>query len=191
MKTFFKPLLTIVVLAFAASAIAQTEVPDNLRVDDSAVPVKFDTNVYIVRMKGDPVLAYEGGNGKLKATKPGKGKKINPNSSAVKKYVAYLDSRHDDVMKAIGAGEKIYDYRYALNGFAAVLTPDQVEAVRQSQVGADMGPDLTALGLLIETCSDPAETDELVEAMIAATLPPDPDNPEDHPTWPPQLPTAN
>ncbi|MCZ6499048.1 MAG: hypothetical protein O6844_00945 [Gammaproteobacteria bacterium] len=61
MNTFFKLLLTIFALAFAASVIAQTEVPDNLQVDAGSIPVRFDTNVYIVQMKQDAVLAYEGG----------------------------------------------------------------------------------------------------------------------------------
>ncbi len=130
MKTFFKPLVTVFALAITVSGFAQAEIPNDLRVDDSAVPAKFDTNVYIVQMKEDPAVAYEGGIGRYKATKPQQGKKINPNSRAVRAYVAYLDSRHDDVLAAIGAGEKIYDYRFALNGFAAVLTPDQVKAVR-------------------------------------------------------------
>ncbi len=130
MKTFFKPLVVIFALTFATNLIAQTEIPDNLRVDDSVVPAKFDTNVYIIRMKEDPVLTYEGGTGRYKATKPQKGKKINPNSRAVRSYAAYLDSRHEELIATLGVSEKIYDYRYTLNGFAAVLTPSQVEAVR-------------------------------------------------------------
>ena len=43
------------------------------------------TDIYIVQLEGDPVLAYDGGIRGYKATKPGKGKKINPNSAHVKK----------------------------------------------------------------------------------------------------------
>ncbi|MDH3940653.1 MAG: S8 family serine peptidase [Xanthomonadales bacterium] len=92
-------------------------------------PVSAKSGVYIVQMKGNPAVAYTGGTGKFKATKPGKGKKINPNSAHVKKYVSYLESMHDEALKSVGASEKIYSYRYALNGFAAVLSAKQVKAL--------------------------------------------------------------
>ncbi len=86
--------------------------------------------VFIVQMKADPAVAYSGGIANLKATKPGKGQKINPNSANVRKYVSYLDANHDRALAAVGAGNKIYSYHYALNGFAAVLTSAQVAALR-------------------------------------------------------------
>jgi subtilisin family serine protease len=86
--------------------------------------------VFIVQMKADPAVAYAGGIANLKATKPGKGQKINPNSANVRKYVAYLDSTHDQALGSVGASAKIYSYHYALNGFAAVLTSAQVDALR-------------------------------------------------------------
>ena len=93
-------------------------------------PDKAQAGVYIVSLNDRPAVAYEGGNGSLKATKPAKGKKINPKSSAVKKYADYLRNKHSDVLQSVGGGDKIYDYVYALNGFAAVLTADQVNALR-------------------------------------------------------------
>lgn len=86
--------------------------------------------VFIVQMKADPAVAYAGGIANLKATKPGKGQKINPNSANVRKYVAYLDSTHDQALASVRASTKIYSYHYALNGFAAVLTSAQVDALR-------------------------------------------------------------
>ena len=50
---------------------------------------KQDGN-YIVQMADLPVVAYEGGTKGLKATAPKAGKKINPNSAAVKAYTDYL-----------------------------------------------------------------------------------------------------
>lgn len=108
-------------MALAAPATAQIEV--------QAID-KAKSRVYIVMMRDDPAVAYDGGIGNFKATKPGKGKKINPKSAHVKKYVSYLNSTHDRALRAVGAGEKIYSYSYALNGFAAILTSDQVEALR-------------------------------------------------------------
>ena len=79
--------------------------------------------VYIVRLVDQPVVAYEGGIAGLPATKPEKGKKIDPNSPAVTRYVGYLDAKHAEALGKVG-GEKVYDYRYAFNGFSARLSED-------------------------------------------------------------------
>ncbi len=76
-----------------------------------------------------PVVAYNGGIPGYKATKPGKGQKIDPNSPDVVKYVSFLDSRHDQVLNGVGGGRKLYNYRYSFNGFAAELTEAQVAAL--------------------------------------------------------------
>jgi len=91
-----------------------------------------ETKTYIVQLEGDPVVAYEGGIKGLAATKPGKGKKINPHSKNVKKYVQHLESNHDEALAAVtAAGAKVYSYKYAFNGFAARLTADEVAELRQ------------------------------------------------------------
>jgi subtilisin family serine protease len=76
---------------------------------------------YIVRLAEAPVVAYEGGIAGYKATKPAKGAKIDPTSTAVVRYAGYLDSRHNAVLAKTG-GDKVYDYRYSFNGFAARMT---------------------------------------------------------------------
>ena len=117
-------------MLLAAPATAQIDVQ---AVDSAAIPAADTTsksNVYIVMMRDDPAVAYEGDISGYKATKPAKGKKINPNSAHVRKYVNRLKSTHDSALSAVGAGDKIYSYSYALNGFAAVLTTSQVEALR-------------------------------------------------------------
>jgi hypothetical protein len=123
-------------------------------------------DVYLVQMVEAPVVVYEGDVQGMQATKPGKGEKINPNSGQVRKYVAYLDGRHDETLNRVGAGgRKIYDYRYSFNGFAAVLSPNEVAALAKSpdvlnvwvderrQLATDASPDflgLTAPGGLYE-----------------------------------------
>jgi subtilisin family serine protease len=117
-------------ITLAAPTMAQLEIQ---AIDDAVIPAAdtaMKSPVYIVMMRDDPVVAYEGDISGYKATKPGKGKKINPKSASVKRYVSYLNSTHDDVLTAVGAGDKVYSYSYALNGFAAVLTPAQVDALR-------------------------------------------------------------
>jgi len=88
------------------------------------------SSIYIVQLEGDPVIAYEGGIKGYAATKPGKGKKLNPNSAHVKKYAAYLEAQQDQTMQSVGA-EKVYSYRYGLNGFAARMSSTEAEALRQ------------------------------------------------------------
>lgn len=132
MSTFFRSVGTLATLALSVCSFAQTPNVDDLQLAEGSknVPVKFASDVHIVQMKEDPVLNYKGGIDKLKATKPDNGKKINAKSRDVMNYVAYLDSRHSKVMADVGIKSKIYDYRYALNGFAAVMTSQQVEALR-------------------------------------------------------------
>jgi subtilisin family serine protease len=90
---------------------------------------KPDSNVYIVRMVEQPTLAYDGGIAGLAATKPAKGAKLDPSDRDVARYADYLDFRHDAVLARVG-GQKIYDYRYAYNGFAARLTRGEVKAAK-------------------------------------------------------------
>lgn len=104
---------------------------DSNRVDRSAVanqPVK--SNIYIVQMKDSPVIAYEGNLKGYKATKPGKGKKLNRNSAHVKKYSAFLEQKQNRAVRSAGA-KKVYSYRYALNGFAARMTAADAQMLKK------------------------------------------------------------
>ena len=94
---------------------------DQLALDQGSARVdalaESPNGVYIVQMIGDPVVAYAGGIKGLKATKPRKGKKINPNSPQVIDYVAHLSARHEEALNKVGGGEKIYGYHFSFNGF--------------------------------------------------------------------------
>ena len=83
---------------------------------------------YVVIMVADPVITYEGTMRGYKATKPGKGKKINPNSAHVKKYRGFLINKHNQALASVGVNtaSKTHDYSMALNGFAVQLTDLQV-----------------------------------------------------------------
>ncbi len=114
----------------AAQSLAAT-IPSaqTLAVTDSATPNVKEKGIYLVRLKGDPVVAYSGDIKGLKATKPAKNKKIDPNSPAVTKYVDYLTAKHDALLRSIGATSKRYSYKYSYNGFAAELNAAQVRAL--------------------------------------------------------------
>jgi len=106
------------------------------------LPHKASVNgIYVVRLAEDPVVAYQGGIKGLKATKPGKGKKINPNDPTVVRYADYLVSRHDAVLASAGGGSKLYSYRYAYNGFAAKLSPGQARKLASTPGVQSVVPD--------------------------------------------------
>ncbi len=86
--------------------------------------------VYIIQMIGDPVVAYEGGIKGLKATKPQRGKKIDPNSKHVVSYVGHLNAKHAEALNKVGGGQKTYDYNYSFNGFAAKLSHGQAKKMQ-------------------------------------------------------------
>jgi subtilisin family serine protease len=96
----------------------------------AAPPAKKDeiaessNGVYIVQMIDEPVVAYEGTIKGLKATAPKNGDKIDPNSPAVVNYVSFLVGKHDQALGNVG-GNKLYDYTYSFNGFAAQLSLEQ------------------------------------------------------------------
>lgn len=88
---------------------------------------------YIVVMVGDPVVSYEGDIQGLPATRPGRGEKINPASAPVRAYVDHLEANHGRALQAAGAEarDKINEYTYALNGFSAILTEREADALRR------------------------------------------------------------
>jgi hypothetical protein len=81
-----KHLLISGVVALAGLGTAQAELTIK-QMDPGLInaPAKVQksaaSSIYIVQMKGNPAVSYEGDVAGYQATKPGKGKKINPNSA--------------------------------------------------------------------------------------------------------------
>ena len=121
-------LITLVGLGSVQAEIIRID-PSTMNIP-AASPKASQSSIYIVQMKGDPAIAYTGDVAGFKATKPGKGQKINPNSAHVKKYVAYLEEQQVQASNSVG-GDKLYSYRYALNGFAARMTEADAEALKR------------------------------------------------------------
>ena len=128
------------VFAVLALATATVDLPQSsVRAQDSAQapeqssaqrPQDVASNkLYIVQMADLPIAAYAGGIAGLPATRPGRGRKFDPDSASVSNYAGYLDSRHDQAVGRV-AGRKVYDYKYGFNGFAAELTEAQADALR-------------------------------------------------------------
>jgi subtilisin family serine protease len=84
---------------------------------------------YIVRLMDQPAAGYTGGIVGLAATKPARGARLDRHDPDVVRYISHLRTKHDSVLASVG-GRKIYDYAYALNGFAAELSDAQAEKLR-------------------------------------------------------------
>ena len=131
MRTKNKACLSWLTLALSlVLLIGPTWAANTVQADDKAAALAFN-KAYIVQMAEPSVVAYAGGTPGYAATKPGKGQKIDPNSSAVMRYKAYLASRHDATLQAAGGGKKLYNYGYVFNGFAAELTEAQAQKLAQ------------------------------------------------------------
>ena len=114
---------------FAAAPAAQAGA------DDSAA------RTYLVQLLDQPAAVYEGGIPGYAATKAAKGQKIDPTAAHVKKYVGYLHGKHAQALAKAGGGNKLYDYDYVFNGFAAVLTKSQAQKLSTMKDVVAVTPD--------------------------------------------------
>ncbi len=112
----------VLVLAVAFSAVSPVAAQPSLKQGGNIQ--ESSNGLYIVQMVDNPVVAYKGGINGLRATAPRNGQKIDPTGSDVVNYVSYLNSKHDQALAKVG-GQKVYDYNYSFNGFAAKLSLDQ------------------------------------------------------------------
>lgn len=123
--------LAVGVLGSAAPGLAQVNPATEAAAQASRLAAESDYGSYIVIMFDDPVVTYDGDIPGYQATKPGRGGKINPNSAHVRRYVQRLEQTHNEALATVGASvtDKLHDYVYSLNGFAARLTEAEVEAL--------------------------------------------------------------
>jgi len=125
-RKVFQVLSLLLIAAVALSVFAPVAAQPAGNSKAAEAVQESQNGLYIVRMADAPVVAYKGEIKGLKATQPQKGKKIDVTSPAVVEYVSYLDAKHDAALSKVG-GQKVYDYRYSFNGFAAKLSHDQAQ----------------------------------------------------------------
>nr|MDQ3005576.1 S8 family serine peptidase [Chloroflexota bacterium] len=125
-RKVFSVLSLVLVLAVAFSAVVPVSAQPNLKFKGGGQVEASPNGVYIVQMLNDPVVAYKGEIQGLKATKPKPGQKIDPNNGDVVKYAAYLNGKHNEALSRVG-GNKLYDYVYSFNGFAAKMSHEQAQ----------------------------------------------------------------
>ena len=96
-------------------------------------PLKGQNETYLVQLTEAGALNYRGAKAGYAATKPAPGRKLDRTDGAVESYTQYLEDSHDRLLVDIGApNSKVYSFRYALNGFSARLTSDQVSRLERS-----------------------------------------------------------
>jgi subtilisin family serine protease len=139
-RKVFNVLSLVLVVAVALSAAVPASAQPSLK-SKGTISEASPNGVYIVQMVDSPVVAYEGGVKGLKATAPQAGKKIDPNSTAVITYVSYLNGKHDEALARVGGAQKIYDYDYSFNGFAARMSLEQANKLASTDGVVAVSPD--------------------------------------------------
>jgi hypothetical protein len=96
---------------------------------------------YIVQLQDQPAATYTGGVTGLAATQPAPGVAFDYRSSNVQDYVRYLGDRRSEVLATIAGAPVIANYDVVLNGFAVMLTDDEVLALKNNAAVADVQAD--------------------------------------------------
>lgn len=87
---------------------------------------------YIVQLADKPAATYDGGVAGLAATKPAPGQRLNVDASDVQAYINYLDAKQADVTSTIAGAEITNEFKVVFNGFSAMLTDDEVRALKKN-----------------------------------------------------------
>jgi subtilisin family serine protease len=98
-------------------------------------------STYIVQLAAEPAATYKGTVAGLAATQPAAGTRFNARTPAALAYSAYLDSQQQSVAALVRNAPIVAKYKTVYNGFAARLTPTEVQALRNSKLVIDVHPD--------------------------------------------------
>ncbi|MCH9694970.1 MAG: S8 family serine peptidase [Gammaproteobacteria bacterium] len=96
------------------------------------------TNVYVVQLRTPPTAEYHADLGRTRvSSKPGLGEprpdRLQKNDAAIQNYAAKLDAEQQKVLQKVAPGtQRIYSYKYSLNGFAARMSPAQAGKLKRS-----------------------------------------------------------
>jgi subtilisin family serine protease len=85
---------------------------------------------YIIQLTDKPVASYTGEVSGLNATQPAPGQRLDLASGDVQLYTDYLGQKQATVQAAVASAPVMYTYSVVLNGFAALLTDDEVRQLK-------------------------------------------------------------
>ncbi|WP_444903514.1 S8 family serine peptidase [Microbulbifer sp. CnH-101-E] len=105
--------------SFAAS-VADTLTPE----------IQKNKKVYIVQLDGEPLSTYSGTVAGLSSAKSNVRRKADPRSSSYRHYSDFLKTRRQQVLSAVPGARKVHEYKAAFNGFAAIMSEKDAEALR-------------------------------------------------------------
>ncbi|WP_175525159.1 S8 family serine peptidase [Microbacterium sp. cf046] len=134
--------MTIVALACGAASLTGGAAFGAAPADEviAPVPIESPTGSYIVVLDEAPAATYQGGEARLVATQPEEGEELDPHSSRVQRYVAFLQTRQERVAAAADV-EPAATYQIVLNGFSATLTPEDAARVAATEGVRAVYPD--------------------------------------------------
>lgn len=96
---------------------------------------------YIVQLVDKPVATYTGQITGLAATMPAPGQRLNVDAADVQNYLNYLDTKQQSVLSTVSAAEITHKYNVVFNGFAAMLSDDEVRALKKNSGVANITAD--------------------------------------------------
>jgi hypothetical protein len=94
-------------------------------------PGSAQSDRYVVVLADKPLLTYEGGIKGLSATKVSKGRKIDVNSAAAKRYRDYLVKQQRSTAARVSV-KPVQSYSLSVNGFTAQMSTQQARALQNA-----------------------------------------------------------
>ena len=96
---------------------------------------------YIVQLVDKPAATYNGQVAGLAATRPAPGSRIDVGAAEVQAYLSYLDTKKAAVAASVTAAQITHQYSVVFNGFSALLTDDEVRALKKNSAVASISAD--------------------------------------------------
>lgn len=97
---------------------------------------------YIVQLQDAPAANYTGGTNGMAATQPAPGQRFDYSKLEVQDYVRYLGDKQSAVLATVADAPVIATYDVVLNGFAVMLTDEQVLSLKNNPDVADVQADV-------------------------------------------------